>query len=166
MERGPMALFGAIIAVGLGPAMWLGAQFGGVDVTPTQPTTTSIVDEARAPGGTGAGAEPDKGPRVLDADADTDADRPPLTVVEPSARPQRTTAPVRTSTPTEAPPTSSSPGAEPSASSSAPVSEPPTESTDEPGPTAPTAGADREPVIEAPLSVGITLAERHVGSSR
>jgi hypothetical protein len=156
MERGPMALFGAIIAVGLGPAMWLGAQFGVVDVTPARQNTTSIVDEARAPGGEGAGTVPDDGPRVLDADADT----PPLTVVTPSTRPSRAAAPTRTAKPTTVPPTSTSPGAEPSASTSAPVTEPPTESTDGPGDTEPTAGAEREPLLEAPLGVGITLAGR------
>jgi hypothetical protein len=153
-----MALFGAVIAVGLGPALWLGAQFGAIDVTPTRPSTTSVVDEAVAPGGKGAGAEPDDGPRVLDADADT----PPLTVVTPSSRPQRTSVPTRTSAPTgtTAPPTSSSPDAEPSATSSAPVSEAPTESTSEPAATEPTAGTQREPVVEAPVGVEITLAER------
>lgn len=37
MERGPVALFGAIVAVGLGPALWLGAQFGRFDVAPPGP---------------------------------------------------------------------------------------------------------------------------------
>jgi hypothetical protein len=42
MERGPMALFGAIVAVGLGPAMWLGAQFGGaIDLPDSPPAVTS-----------------------------------------------------------------------------------------------------------------------------
>jgi hypothetical protein len=42
MERGPMALFGAIVAVGLGPAMWLGAQFGNaIDVPTSPPAVTS-----------------------------------------------------------------------------------------------------------------------------
>ena len=37
MERGPMALFGAIVAVGLGPALWLGAQFGRFEQAPSSP---------------------------------------------------------------------------------------------------------------------------------
>lgn len=41
MERGPMALFGAIVAVGLGPAMWLGAQFGAMGVAPSRPPAVS-----------------------------------------------------------------------------------------------------------------------------
>ena len=41
MQRGPMALFGAIVAVGLGPAMWLGAQFGAIGATPSRPPAVS-----------------------------------------------------------------------------------------------------------------------------
>lgn len=41
MERGPMALFGAIVAVGLGPAMWLGAQFGAMGTVPSRPPAVS-----------------------------------------------------------------------------------------------------------------------------
>ncbi len=42
MQRGPMALFGAIIAVGLGPAMWVGAQLGtAVDLPARPPAVTS-----------------------------------------------------------------------------------------------------------------------------
>ncbi|GGN67852.1 hypothetical protein GCM10010112_31650 [Actinoplanes lobatus] len=36
MERGPLALFGAIVSVGLGPALWLGAQLGAVNLAPSQ----------------------------------------------------------------------------------------------------------------------------------
>ena len=58
MERGPMALFGAIVAVGIGPALWLGAQFGNLDVAPNSPP--SVVSEQKAdkaPGGAGAAPE-------------------------------------------------------------------------------------------------------------
>jgi hypothetical protein len=41
MERGPLALFGAIVAVGLGPAMWLGAQFGSAIDVPAPAAVTS-----------------------------------------------------------------------------------------------------------------------------
>ena len=61
MERGPMALFGAIVAVGLGPALWLGAQFGNVTVTPGSPP--AIVGEQRVETGKvsgGAGAAPEE----------------------------------------------------------------------------------------------------------
>ena len=46
MERGPMALFGAIVAVGLGPALWLGAQLSVVNTIPSVPAPA--VDERRA----------------------------------------------------------------------------------------------------------------------
>ena len=59
MERGPLALFGAIVAVGLGPALWLGAQFGNLDLTPTTPPgLTSVTNQEPVPGGVGA-ADPD-----------------------------------------------------------------------------------------------------------
>jgi hypothetical protein len=61
MERGPVALFGALVAIGLGPALWLGAQIGEVAVPPQrQPVVQSEqkVDTAKPPGGEGAGAEP------------------------------------------------------------------------------------------------------------
>jgi hypothetical protein len=58
MERGPLALFGAILAVGIGPALWLGAQFGDLDVAPSR--TPAVVSEQKAdkaPGGAGAAPE-------------------------------------------------------------------------------------------------------------
>lgn len=60
MERGPMALFGAIVAIGLGPAMWLGAQFGETTLTPyRQPTMTVQQNTSPEPkGGSGAGDAP------------------------------------------------------------------------------------------------------------
>jgi hypothetical protein len=58
MERGPLALFGAIVAVGLGPALWLGVQFGNVDV-PAQLTPPAVSEQTPGStellGGTGAG---------------------------------------------------------------------------------------------------------------
>lgn len=58
MDRGPVALFGAIVAVGLGPALWLGAQFGRFDVAP--PRAPASVDrthdtETQLMGGAGGG---------------------------------------------------------------------------------------------------------------
>jgi hypothetical protein len=58
MDRGPVALFGAIVAVGLGPALWLGAHFGRFDATPPGPPVP--VDrthdtQTQLMGGTGAG---------------------------------------------------------------------------------------------------------------
>ncbi len=60
MERGPMALFGAIVAIGLGPAMWLGVQFGEVTLSPDRPpAVTTVKQDVEAPrGGSGAGDAP------------------------------------------------------------------------------------------------------------
>ena len=59
MERGPVALFGAIVAVGLGPALWLGAQFGRFDVapagTPVPVSHTHAATSQLEGGGSGAG---------------------------------------------------------------------------------------------------------------
>lgn len=49
MERGPLALFGAIVAVGLGPALWLGVQFGSVEQKPVNNRPEVI---QQTPGGT------------------------------------------------------------------------------------------------------------------
>jgi hypothetical protein len=57
MDRGPLALFAAIVAVGLGPAMWLGAQFGRIEVAPSQPPAyvgEQRSQSAKAVGGSGA----------------------------------------------------------------------------------------------------------------
>src|SRR4051812_41423422 len=93
MERRPMALFGAIVAVGLGPALWLGAQLGTIEIAPTRPA--AVVGEQDAGtgllGGTGAG------------DSSTDDDN---TVLQPTAR-------------ANVLPLTRSPSAQPSASSSA-----------------------------------------------
>src|SRR3982751_6844175 len=58
MERGPLALFGAIVAVGLGPALWMGVQLGAVQQQ--SPLRPPVVSEQKAEkvgqelGGTGA----------------------------------------------------------------------------------------------------------------
>ena len=57
MDRGPLALFAAIVAVGLGPAMWLGAQFGRIEVAPPQPPAyvgEQRPESAQVVGGSGA----------------------------------------------------------------------------------------------------------------
>jgi hypothetical protein len=114
VERGPMALFGAIIAVGLGPAMWLGAQFG-VEADPTRPPAI-VVDGVQAPGGAGAGETPDDAARVLDTNADPDPR--PRTVKKPTGERRPDVIPTTTAGPapseSSAGPTGS-PGAEPTA---------------------------------------------------
>jgi hypothetical protein len=130
MERGPMALFGAIVAVGLGPAMWLGAQFGAMTVAPSRPPAVSSEQANQAPAqqkGGSAGSAPDDPSVVLETKPR--ANYRPLNSrrsPSPSASSSATARPdpdESTTKPTEAT-SSPSPSAEPST--------PPTESTSEP----------------------------------
>ena len=155
MQRGPTALFGAIVALGLGPAMWLGAQFGGVPITPVQPPAITV-DQVRAPGGVGAGEEPDDTTEVLDTKA---AERQRPVAVATTPRPTITATRVRPTA--TAAPSTASPSAEPSATattSAPPVSDAPTESTETP--VEPTV----EPTSEQPgpldVSIGVALGWR------
>ena len=147
MERGPLALFGAIVAVGLGPAMWMGVQLGGVQVAPTTPP---VVSEQRPGdgrdllGGTGAGVVDESADETSVIDTAPRGKVLPLTK-SPSAKP----SPSATSaapTPSESP--------EPSATSDDP-SVPPTESTSRPTdePTDPSTGGGTtdEPTAPAPV---------------
>jgi hypothetical protein len=128
MERGPMALFGAIIAVGLGPAMWLGAQFGNASDLPAKPpavTSEHKPQQDRSNGGA-AGSAPDD-PSVV-VDTDPRADIQPLDDDATQPRPAATGAGT----------THHKPRPDPSASSASPTptgadsDDPPTESTDPP----------------------------------
>jgi hypothetical protein len=131
MNRGPMALFGAIVAVGLGPAMWLGAQLGAMNAAPNRPPAVSSEHQpnetpTQQQEGGGAGAAPENPSPVLKTKARAEY-RPMRSTASPSA--SRTTKlatpdPTDSTTePTEAT-TSPSPSAEPST--------PPTESTSDP----------------------------------
>jgi hypothetical protein len=153
MNRGPMALFGAIVAVGLGPALWLGAQFGVSDVSPTRPPAATI-DQVQAPTGGGAGAAPDHSARVLDATVDDPPGSASVATSAPSAATDRST---RTPVAPTVPPRTRVPASpKPSASSSTPVTVPPTESTDPPA-----APADPDPPVPDPVvGAGVTLASR------
>jgi hypothetical protein len=142
-----MALFGAIIAVGLGPALWLGAQFG--ELSPVRPPA-AVVDQVRAPGGEGAGAVPGDDPTILDVDAD---ERPVPVAETTSARPQRTATPTRTPSSVAPSPATESPTAEPTASVTSSASEPPVESTG-----LPTTPPLDVPLPDGPLDVDVTLA--------
>ncbi|MDT4991863.1 MAG: hypothetical protein QOH97_1755 [Actinoplanes sp.] len=82
MERGPLALFGAIIAVGLGPAMWLGAQFGHVASATSPPPAAVVVQENTGKGGEGAAAPADPGQKIT---TDPKGNGKPLV---PAARPK------------------------------------------------------------------------------
>jgi hypothetical protein len=136
MERGPMALFGAIVAVGLGPAMWLGAQFGSMGATPTKPPAITS-EQKPGSGQTGdnggaAGAAPDDPSIVLETRPR--ANYKPLRP-DPSASPSRSaSAESDPDGPTTGPTTSK-------ATPSDKPSSPPTESTTDPT-DPPTGGGD------------------------
>jgi hypothetical protein len=136
-----MALFGAIVAIGLGPAMWLGAQFGQVTLSPERPpAVTSEQQQLEAPrGGSGAG----------DAPTDSEAIRTePKSNTEPLTR-TRNARPVVTESPTPSPSTSTDPSTRPVESGSPKPSEPGGEDPDPPtGPT--TKPADPPPDDEEP----------------
>jgi hypothetical protein len=114
MERGPLALFGAIVAVGVGPALWLGAQLGAVNLTPGQrpaPVEEQFPGADLDFGGAGAGDLADDGPVV------TYSYSPPASPVPKLVATSRTSpAPVVS----PKPPASSAPPTSPSASASSP----------------------------------------------
>jgi len=124
MDRGPMALFGAIVAVGLGPALWLGAQFGSATVTPVRPPAVIEANQDnKAPGGAGAATE--EPARV--------APKPKSQYVPLSATPSARASASATSEPTrpddpDTDPTTTEPT--PSAGPSTPPTEVTTEPTD------------------------------------
>ncbi|MEV8509368.1 hypothetical protein AB0368_31680 [Actinoplanes sp. NPDC051475] len=147
MERGPMALFGAIIAVGLGPAMWLGAQFGEATLTPQRPPAVTVQhnDATKPQGGSGAGDAPDQTEIVrTEPKAVTQPLRsrpkpaPSASSVSPSPSESEPTTP-----PTETTPPADDESQEPST--------PPTESTTEPT-TPPTGDDPEEPLPPDPPS--------------
>lgn len=153
MERGPLALFGAIVAVGVGPALWMGVQLGGVQVTPTNPPVVSEqrpVDGRELLGGSGAGA-PD------DASGDAVIDTEPQGKVLPlSKSPSAEPSPSASSKP-EAVPAGAAPTVSPQPSRSSGTggddpTGPPTESTTQPtGPAdPPTDGAESDEPTDSP----------------
>ncbi|GAB2596782.1 hypothetical protein Aab01nite_72190 [Paractinoplanes abujensis] len=126
MDRGPLALFGAIVAVGLGPALWMGVQLGAVGGgSPARPPVVSEQGAAEKTGqdllgGSGAGEQADTNPAT-----EPRGHIIPLTT-SPSAEP----SPSASAEP-EPSPSTTSPSTEPTATTSTP-SDPPTESTTEP----------------------------------
>jgi hypothetical protein len=157
MERGPMALFGAIVAIGLGPAMWLGAQFGQVTLTPERPPAVVVNEEVKAPkGGAGAGDAPDDQPQVIRTEPK--ADNQPLgstrnarpARVKPSPSPSESDEPSTPPTEAATKPPAGEPTEEesdPPESSTPPDANPPTED-DPDDPPAPPTDAETEPVTE------------------
>ncbi|MEU4158058.1 hypothetical protein [Actinoplanes sp. NPDC026670] len=122
-----MALFGAILAVGLGPALWLGAQLGAVNLAPGQrpaPVDEQFPGADMDFGGAGAGEMPDDEP------LNTYTYTPLTSAVSPSAAKPSPVAtsvsvlpvppsPPRPSSPSASPSTSAKPSGSPSTSDSA-----------------------------------------------
>src|SRR4051812_34910252 len=133
MDRGPAALFGAIVAVGLGPAMWLGVRLGAADAAPVRPPVVGehTAGPEQLVGGSGAGDSP------LNGD-DTAKATPRATVLRLTTSPSPRAHTRRASpTPTQfttSPTVSASPSdtggpATPPTESTGGSSTPPTEST-------------------------------------
>ncbi|XVV14008.1 hypothetical protein ACQP2X_06540 [Actinoplanes sp. CA-131856] len=125
MERGPLALFGAIIAVGLGPALWMGVQLGSMPTRPGQPpavvTDQQKVTNDQLVGGTGAGEET------------SDSDDSPV-----DTAPQGNVLPLNTS-----------PTAEPTPTATTPEPSPTVTTPSESASPAPTTDAPTTPPVEA-----------------
>jgi uncharacterized membrane protein YgcG len=127
MDRGPLALFGAVVAVGLGPALWLGAQFGRFDVAPARPPVPvdrTHEDTTQLVGGTAGGED------------ETGANTPVGTSPRVHVRPVRTTP---SATPSSSPSATTSLSASPSATASASPSASPSD------PTAPSSSGSASP---------------------
>ena len=137
-----MALFGAIVAIGLGPAMWLGAQFGQATVSSDRPpAVTTVQQDAVAPrGGSGAGDAP-TGAEAISTEPKVNTQ--PLTRTRntqpvvtrspsPSESEQASTPPVKSSSPS-----ASDPGAD--------ESDPPTDPTTPDDPPPGDGGSDKPP---------------------
>ncbi|WP_433301624.1 hypothetical protein ACQP2F_06625 [Actinoplanes sp. CA-030573] len=134
MDRGPAALFGAIVAVGLGPAMWLGVQLGAVEVAPVRPPAV-VGEHTSGPetllGGEGAGdSEIGDEPTIKATHRVKVLPLRASTSPTPSATPATSAAPTTTSASASA-----SASASPSATTGGPTTPatPPTESTTQPG---------------------------------
>jgi hypothetical protein len=110
-----MALFGAIIAVGLGPAMWVGAQFGTAVDVPTRPPAVTSQHGTQAKiqdKGGEAGSAPDTSVVIRTT---------PEAVTKPLSPVKRRPGASRTSTPPASPAPSSASPSPSSDQSSAPA---------------------------------------------
>ncbi|GIM97014.1 hypothetical protein [Paractinoplanes toevensis] len=159
MERGPTALFWAIVAVGIGPAMWLGVRLGAVEVAPSN--NPAVVGERtsgpdRLVGGTGAGDSPlddpavNATPRGRVLPLTSSASPSPSAATSTSPSPLGTTSATASTEPSTEPPTTA-----PTESTTTPTT-PPTENTTAPteAPDPPTGGAEdpTDPTGESNLS--------------
>ncbi|MEV4278019.1 hypothetical protein [Actinoplanes xinjiangensis] len=145
MERGPLALFGAILAVGVGPALWLGAQLGAVNLAPGQrpaPVGEQFPGVDMDFGGAGAGELPDDDEPLITYTYTPLTPATAVTSVKPSPVATGDSLPSRTVPPAPPPPvptpTSATPPSSPSPSSS---------SAD------PSAGGSTTPSVEPSTSV-------------
>jgi hypothetical protein len=157
MNRGPAALFGAIVAVGLGPAMWLGVRFGSVEIAPTKPP--AVVGEHtsgpdRLVGGTGAGDSP-LGEQPEIAGTPHGEVRPLTSSPSPSATISSTRAHTAPATPSSEP-TTEPPTTPPTESTTVPTTPPSDPTTDPTVPSHPPAGGDAS---SAPAGPGQGLTE-------
>ncbi|MEV6299712.1 hypothetical protein AB0M02_09950 [Actinoplanes sp. NPDC051861] len=152
MERGPLALFGAIVAIGVGPALWLGAQLGAVNLAPNERPSTvgeQFPDNDTGVemdfGGSGAGEAPEN------ADPITRYTLPPAKpgvappATEPVSSPTATAGSTSPSASPSASPSTNEPEVEPSESETSTPPVESTEPTEEPEPTdSPTSPAQPE----------------------
>lgn len=140
MERGPMALFGALVAVGLGPSLWLGAQVGEILSVPTAPPAVTVERDNTA--GEGAAAKDDRA-SVVRTDVN---DRPRTLTNETTNRlprnNSRTKSPVKPQPSAEAPPTAPT--------EEEPPVQPPSADPAEPEPTEPSEGGTTTPAPTDP----------------
>ena len=163
MERGPMALFGAIVAIGLGPAMWLGVQFGEVTLSPDRPPAVTPVQNEVAPrGGSGAGDAPadaeaiDTEPKSQTRPLSPVTNGRPITTKSPSSSPSASDESSTPPTDPTSPGTGESgndnagnggPGddSDPPTESTTPPEDPPTEEPEPPVPPQPPDDPPTEP---------------------
>ncbi len=145
MERGPLLAFGTIVAIGIGPALWLGAQLGTVTIAPDQRPNTvgeQLQDNDRDFGGVGAGETADS----IDA------------VTDHTARPSSATPRARATTPPPARP-SASPTVSVSITRSPSVSPPVSVSASVPPSSSPPPAPPEPSASSGPVSTGPTSAE-------
>jgi hypothetical protein len=164
MDRGPVALFVSIVAVGLGPALWLGVQFGTVEIAPVR--QQPVVSEQRPDGqellgGTGAGsAATADGESIIRTTPRSDSRPIPRSASPSPSGDPATTDPEPTGSPSE----TADPGDDPTPTDTAPTGEPSQPGTDEPddptiAPEPPVFTTDpTEPSDEGGIGAGDNLA--------
>jgi uncharacterized membrane protein YgcG len=140
-----MALFGAIVAVGLGPALWLGAQFGRFDVDtsrPPAPVSEQHSSTDQLLGGSGAGDTSTGDDNATVLDTTPRANIQPLTP-SPSASPSASSSSSARPDGSASPSTSASSDPEQSRYPSAS----PSESTDPDDPPGDGGGTSGDPTV-------------------